>query len=237
MNPSENRENYIHTWRLLLFYGAIALVFGFYVFRLFSYQILDPKRYQEAALENRHTTLKVPTSRGIIYDRNNFVLARNVASYNVVITPANLPDDEGSTQEIYRELASLIDVPAIGPTPDDNMAKNFTPCITDQLAISQAVYIQDNLKPYTPVQIKCNIAEKIARVIREKAADWPGVEVEIQPIREYPTGSLTSEIIGFLGPISAEGQNAYPDKDPRVDKIGYAGVESWMQLELGGTNA
>ena len=38
-------------------------------------------------------------------------------------------------------------------------------------------------------------------MIREKSVDWPGVTVEIEPIRDYPTGSLTATVVGFLGPI------------------------------------
>ena len=37
-------------------------------------------------------------------------------------------------------------------------------------------------------------------LIKGKEADWPGVSVATTAIRDYPTGELTSEIIGFLGP-------------------------------------
>ena len=57
--------------------------------------------------------------------------------------------------------------------------------------------------PYNPVRIKCNIDEKAAMIIQGNKAEWPGVDIEIEPTRDYPTGELTSEIIGFLGPIPA----------------------------------
>ena len=47
--------------------------------------------YLAQADENRTTRVSDTTQRGIIYDRNGIVLARNVASYNVTITPAYLP--------------------------------------------------------------------------------------------------------------------------------------------------
>ena len=45
--------------------------------------------------------------------------------------------------------------------------------------------------------------ERIAMVIQEKAVDWPGIGIEIQPLRDYPSGSLTAALVGFLGPVPA----------------------------------
>ena len=53
--------------------------------------------------DNRTRQISEPAPRGIIYDRNGAILARNVASYNVVITPAYLPDDIADVQQIYRQ--------------------------------------------------------------------------------------------------------------------------------------
>ena len=89
-----------------------------------------------------------------------------------------------------------------------------------------------------PVKIICNISEELARVIREKSVDWPGVAVEIEPIRDYPTGSLTANIIGFLGPIPAALEEVYEDRGfiPNRDKIGYSGVETSLDDILLGKN-
>ena len=75
--------------------------------------------------------------------------------------------------------------------------------------IADMVALGDSIAPYSPVKIKCNIDEELARVVRERSVDWPGVSVEIDPIRDYPTGSLTANIIGFLGPIPEALQDAY----------------------------
>ncbi len=83
-----------------------------------------------------------------------------------------------------------------------NNAKNYGPCVPGP-GIADLVALGDSLAPYTPVEIKCDISEDVARLVNERSADWPGVSIEIQPIRDYPTGSLTADIIGFLGPIPA----------------------------------
>ena len=107
------------SWRFLVFYAVMAVIFGFYAIRLFNLQIVRGAEFHARAEDNRTTTISVQTNRGIIYDRNGFVLARNVASYNIVITPAFLPSDAGAVQEIYRSLSTLIDVPVSSGVVDD----------------------------------------------------------------------------------------------------------------------
>jgi len=50
---------------------------------------------------------------------------------NILITPANLPDDDSDIQHIYRELSKLIDVPVGGPVTDQSLreAKLFAACV------------------------------------------------------------------------------------------------------------
>jgi penicillin-binding protein 2 len=75
-------------------------------------------------------------------------------------------------------------------------------------------------------------------IIQERSADLPGVGVEVESVRDYPTGELTAEIIGYLGPVPAAYEKYYTDLGfvANRDKVGYAGIESWMQEELGGKN-
>jgi penicillin-binding protein 2 len=75
-------------------------------------------------------------------------------------------------------------------------------------------------------------------IIQEKALYWPGVEVEIVPVRDYPTGVLTASMIGFLGPIPANRAEEFTAAglDQNRDKVGYAGVELQFQDLLAGKN-
>src|SRR3972149_1893992 len=75
-------------------------------------------------------------------------------------------------------------------------------------------------------------------MVQEQAVDWPGVGVEVAPVRDYPTGSLTANIVGYLGPISAENEQKYLDLGfvANRDKIGYAGLEREFQDYLTGHN-
>ncbi len=223
--------------RYWAFYGVIGLVLAIYLVRLFTLQIINGPDYLAQADENRRTIINIQTQRGIITDRNGFVLAKNVASYNIVITPAYLPLDEGAIQDVYRQLSEIIDIPVSRGELTEEVVRLFTPCESD-LGISQIVFIADSLAPYDPVRIKCNVDEVTAMVIQERSADLPGVDIEVEAVRDYPTGELTAEIIGFLGPVPAIYEDYYKDLGflPGRDKVGYAGIESWMQDELGGVN-
>ena len=79
-------HNKIPIGRILSFAAVVGVVFLIFIFRLFSIQILNGDTWVAAALENRLREISLAPTRGVIFDRNGIVLARNVASYNVVVT-------------------------------------------------------------------------------------------------------------------------------------------------------
>jgi len=226
-------HNKITSGRILSFAVVAGIVFLIFIIRLFSVQILNGDTYVAAALENRLREISLAPTRGVIFDRNGIVLARNVASYNVVVLAADLPDDEGSIQNIIRSLAEFIDVPV---TRGDITPENpFVPCVSDH-GISQIIDYGEQSSPYREVKIACNIPETTARIIQEKTMDWPGITLEIETVRDFPTGSLTANIIGFLGPISSVEEGYYTERGfvTNRDKIGYAGLERFYESILSG---
>jgi penicillin-binding protein 2 len=235
MNTSPKVNNLIENWRILVFLGALGFVFSIFTIRLFYLQVIQSDSWTAEAVNNSIKEFNIPAMRGIILDRNDVVLARNVASYNVVITFAELPDNAGEIQEIFRELSDLIDVPVNGG--ELSLENPYVPCISDHGIVQIAEY-GESATPYDPVQVKCDIEEDLAKVIQEKSIDMPGVSIEIQPLREYPTNSLTSSIVGFLGPIPANQEEFYVERGfvPARDKVGYAGLELEYQDLLAGSN-
>lgn len=229
------RSSRFETWRLFVVYAIILLVLAALLGRLLSLQVLGSQNWTIRAIDNYTREIFSPAPRGIIYDRNGYILARNIASYDLTITPAAIPDDEADIQRIYREISNLTGVPVNNGTLDE--AKLFAPCV-DGPGITQLVDLGDSLAPYTPVKIKCNVPEEVARLVQERAVDWPGVGIDVNPIRDYPTGSLTADVIGFLGPIPAAFEEQLTAKGfvANRDKVGYAGIELSMQEVLAGQN-
>jgi len=234
-NGSSTLHNNLSSRRILTFVVLLIIIFFAYLIRLFFLQIIQQSDWVARAEENRIREINFPAPRGIIYDRNGIVLARNIPSYNIVITPSNLPDDQSEIQQIYREIATLTGMPINrGEISTENP---YVPCISDH-GIVQIVKYGETSAPFTPVRIKCDVDRQTAMIVKEKAVDWPGVDVEVVPVRDYPTGSLTANFIGYLGPISAQTEAKYralgflPDRD----KVGYTGLEYWFQDELAGHN-
>lgn len=235
MNSSPTLRNSLEPSRIVVFAVVVGLIFGVYLARLYTLQIHQGAEWIALAEANRTEVLNIPAARGIIYDRNGTILARNIPSYDVVITAANLPDDVGAVQEIFRNLSKLIDLPVNqGEISEENP---YVPCFSDH-GITQITDYGQLSTPYRSVKVKCDVDRQIALIVQEKAVDWPGVGIEIRPIREYPTGSLTASVVGFLGPIPANQEQYFREKGliPARDKVGYAGIELESQELLAGKN-
>lgn len=235
MKDTPSINNQLKPMRIWVFLGVVALVFAIFIGRLFILQVVEKDQWVAKAQDNSVSTFNLPALRGVIYDRNGTILARNVASYNIVLTAANLPDDAGATQQIFRELSDLVGVPvSLGEISPDNP---YVPCVSEH-GIQQIAEYGEASQPYLPVKLACDVTENTAMIVKEKASDWPGISVDTQPIRDYPTGSLTSNLVGFLGPIPANQEQEYRQAgfDPNRDKVGYAGLELQYNTLLAGKN-
>ena len=111
MSTSSAVQNKLKSGRILSFAILLGAVLLLYIIRLFSLQIISGDEWAAKAEENRLLEISLEPARGVIFDRNGTVFARNVPSYNVVVTAAYLPDDIGAIQNIVRGLAKYIDVP------------------------------------------------------------------------------------------------------------------------------
>ncbi len=223
--------NPVPAYRVWLTYAAIGGLLIVFIFRLYQLQILQGPDFVTAATDNRLETVNIPAPRGVIYDRNGSLLVRNIPSFNVAITPALLPDSQAEIQAIYRKLSALTGVPV--DQPGEKAAK----CVAGR-GIQQLVDEGASIAPYDAWPIACNVDQNIARIVEEDSADMPGVSVETLPVRDYTTGSLTSAIIGYLGPIYDTVADRFKSLgfDPNRDKIGYSGIELEYQNVLAGRN-
>jgi cell division protein FtsI/penicillin-binding protein 2 len=78
----------------------LGLVIAFFVLvgRLYQLQIIQGPDLEARADVNRFRSLEVQPPRGVIYDRNGEILARNRPSFIIAVTPADLPDDDIFTE-------------------------------------------------------------------------------------------------------------------------------------------
>ena len=77
-----NRLNFI-TYCFLIFFFLIIL-------RFFYIQILQNTYYSTQAFDNSIKVVPIEPARGLIFDRNNIILADNKLSYNLEIIPEQI---------------------------------------------------------------------------------------------------------------------------------------------------
>jgi penicillin-binding protein 2 len=217
--------------RLLATYAFLAGLLLLFIGRLYQLQIVEGPSFVLAADDNRFDTVSIPAPRGVIYDRNGYQLVRNIPIYNVVVTPAQLPDSAAEIEAIFQRLSALTGLPV------DHEAPPALPCLSDR-GIRQLVEEGETNAPYDQWPIACDVDEQTARIVLQQSVDMPGVDVTANPARDYPTGELTAAVIGYLGPIPEGLAEAYAAAGFVVgrDKIGYAGIEAQYQDVLAGTN-
>src|SRR6266567_3242065 len=97
--------------KFLIFRAIIVFSFGLIALQLFNIQINSGDLYSRLAEKNRFRLIADEAPRGVIYDRNGTILARNTPSYAIAILPADLPDDKFERAIIYNRLSQILHVP------------------------------------------------------------------------------------------------------------------------------
>ena len=199
--------------RFLIFGLAAILAIGGLTTRLFYLQIVNGGQFAEMSQGNRTAVEAIPSARGLIYDRNGVELVKNVPTFAVKIRPVDLPEER--RDDVVARLAALLNMDAadINGAIDSNPGSRFD-----------------------LVRIATDVPDGTARLLSEAGDALPGVEVTIEARRQYPEGTLVSQLLGYTGPVSPEQlpdlrQKGYlPD-----DLLGKSGLEAFYETELRGT--
>lgn len=243
--------------RLNLFRLIIVLAMGVLLYRVIYLQQIGGLEYQALAEENRFATLPISAPRGVIFDRNGNLLADNVPSFNVTITPAFLPENEDELMAVFQRLSLLTGVPITNTTEQQALIAAADPALVSQYTRLAGLYgepVLDTLdesgvverlpdsimnivetvsfRPYIPEPIKQGIPITEAYTIAQESVFLPGVQVIPQPLRYYPYGEYMATLIGFMGPLPNED---YLDLGyGRSDRVGLFGLESSQEDLLKG---
>jgi penicillin-binding protein 2 len=244
--------------RLLLLRIIIVVAMAILLYRVYWLQHTRGADLQTQAEENQLARLTIVPPRGVIFDRNGVSLAVNEPSFNVTITPAFLPDDPNERQAIYERLSLLTGVPVTNTLQRQELLAAADPALVSTYSRLSELYgvpaeetldatgivpeLPDSIEgivetysfaPYLPAPITTNIPITLAFRIEQESIFLPGVRVIEEPVRQYPTGEYTSHLIGYMGPIPNE--NWLDLGYERDDRVGWAGLESSMEIELAGT--
>lgn len=230
------------SWFIRLFGALIVLGFILLGYNLYQIQVVQGDELKRAADENRIRLVRTTAARGVIYDANGKIIARNEPQFNVTIVPADLPQDR--QDEILKRLSVMIDAPldtvieaetvdSLGSLPSDTSRTFISP--TRRPGLRELVNQGRGADPLTPVLVKTNIPRIIAFQLQERTTDYPGVRIEVAPVRTYPEKALASHLLGYLGAISREAFSEYEKRGyNQNDLVGVSGLEAAYEDQLRG---
>lgn len=210
-------------WRLAAFAAVVMLALVALIARLIDVQIVDGARYRAAAQANQIRLIPVAAPRGLIYDRHGVVLARSSPSFVVGLIPSQVTD---VSAELAR-LSEILGVPA--PSLWRRLLHHRGIDYPDFAAVAAN-------EPYGPVVLDTGLPLPVVARVSEVLSDLPGVDLEVQPIRDYPQGAAASHLIGYVGAITQDEYERLKDQgySPN-DVIGKDGLEFSYDTFLRGT--
>jgi penicillin-binding protein 2 len=202
--------------------GALVVI----VAALFQVQVLRGEAFSVAARENQIQVIPVAAPRGLILDRRGTVIVRSRPSFVCALVPSQVVD-------IDKTLAALADVLKI-PAPQLRARllhhhgrdyKDF-----DEVRARE---------PNGPIILASDLTASQTARLAEAQSDLIGVDIQRQPVRNYPYGKMGAHLFGHVGAIDEDEYQArkrfgYSPNDV-VGKDGLEAVyDSWLHGRAGG---
>ncbi|HEU0198399.1 MAG TPA: penicillin-binding protein 2 [Nevskiaceae bacterium] len=208
-NLYEERQRFS---RRVLIAGAIGVVMSLaMLLRLGQLQILDHGYYNARSYDNHIHAAPLAPVRGLIYGRHGTLLAQNLPSFDLVLTP----------DRISNLMATIASLQHLLPITAGDVAR-----FRD---LSRA------LPSYRGIPLLKSLDQReVARFAVNRYA-YPGVSIRATLIRNYPQGSEFSHVLGYVGGLTAyDLRHVNPADYEGLDDIGRAGVELSHESELRG---
>src|SRR5262249_322540 len=154
--------------------------------RLVVVQLIDGERYRAAAQANQIRLIPVAAPRGMIYDRHGALMARSRPSFVVALIPSEVTDAEGELTTLAQTLG----------TDGDTLWYRLLHHRGVTYPSFGAVVANE---PYGPVVLADDLPVAAVARLSEVLTALPGVDLEVQPVRNYPRGEVASHLVGYVG--------------------------------------
>ena len=182
----------------------VFIVFVVLALQLIRVQVVQAGDYQRKAANEMQLTRSIPAPRGEITDINGVAFARSVSAISIVVDQTQITDPA----RVANFVAPILGLPAAQIQEDITGTRRYSmvlkhgrPALWDRL--TEAIY------EYNKSVDKKELDKRIIGFFPERSF-----------IREYPSGSLISSLVGFV----------------RDDGIGATGLESSLNSVITGTD-
>lgn len=213
-------------------------------------QVFKHDYYTGLSEGNRLRVENIEPRRGIIYDRNDRPLVRNIANFVLYLKPIELPKNELDRDAVIRRVAAILDVDekAVAPTFQDAAGISMiadTPSFYTIKDLLKSVKL-NSLAAYQPLFIADNIDYNKAMSLSLELNNLPGVFLSTKIRRQYLGSSVfaasptevsensLSHIFGYTGKISEKELATLDDDYTLIDYVGKSGLEYSWENELKG---
>ena len=203
-------ENEDFSGRLQFLSFVLVLIIAVLIGRAGYLQVYEGEFYARLAEGNRIRVIPSEAARGTFYDRNGELLVTNRPGFAVSL----LPLTESISPEVIARVSKLINVPVA--------------------EIQQKI---DAHVGFDPIRIKTDVLPDIVTIIEEQKDNYPGVVIEVLPIRDYIYGEYAAHVFGYVSEINEEELERRKDEGYKSGYIiGKFGLERVYDKEVRGIN-
>ena len=199
---TQETEKKIFLSRIVFSISIIVLLVTLILLRLVQLQIYDSDKYKLRSMNNTIRTHSLPATRGLIYDRNNQVLAENQPVFQLEMIPEQIEDVEQTLNRLI-EL-EVIDARKLDVIKD-NVRKNYQ---------------------FKSIVLNNRLTEKQMAVFANNRTGFKGVDIKARLSRHYPKKEIVAHALGYVGTISSIDYSVF---DPSIytgqEQIGKTSIE------------
>ena len=205
------RESRLFRSRALSAVVLVALSLLLLVTHLARLQIVDHAHFTTLSRDNRVKVQPLPPTRGLIYDRNGTILAQNLPTHSLEITPERVKDLE----QTIGQLKQLIPI-------SENDLRRFN-------------RLKSHQRRFDSIPIRVQLSEQEVARFAVNRHLFPGVEIAAKLLRDYPLEDITAHILGYVGRINKqELQTIDTSNYSGTTHIGKNGIEKYYEEALHG---
>jgi penicillin-binding protein 2 len=186
---------------------AFCLIIG----QLWYLQVLEGGHFLDASDKNRIRVRPIAAPRGILYDRHGVALVDNRPAFTLSLIPHELPRDLQERDAVLGRVAALLRIPFV------------------ELSESVAKVAPDS---FLPVRVRRGLALEDMAKVEEWKLELPGVIVEVEPQRAYPSSRFAAHLLGYVREASDE--QLKQGRYRRGDMVGQSGLERLLDEHLRG---
>jgi penicillin-binding protein 2 len=182
--------------------------------KLYRLQVAEHDHFSTLSEDNRIKVQPLPPSRGLIYDANGVLLADNLPSYALEITPEKVEDLDAT-------IDALAEIVPIEPADRERFRR-----------------LLPKRRRFEGVPIRQDLDERERARFAVHGHRFPGVEIRAELLRWYPHGVATAHVLGYVGRINEEEMERIDVSDyAGTSHIGKLGVElaheEWLHGHVG----